>query len=221
MTFLRAVIRRENVDLLVLGTHGRGGLRKLVLGSVAEEVVRLAGCPVLTVGPNAPPAGSGEFRNILFATDFGPASTKAFPYALSLAENSQGKLVLLHAIPPAMPNPDLGPASYGPSSYAADEFIKWQRTMRDEGTKRLQKLLPTDAKLAPETECVTSDEFLPEAILDVAASHGTDLIVMGADRTSAPWVAAHTPWVHVHEVICKARCPVLTVACSTTEKAGA
>ena len=53
---LSSIIQSENTDLLVLGTHGRGGLKKLALGSVAEEALRLAPCPVLTIGPNVPPA---------------------------------------------------------------------------------------------------------------------------------------------------------------------
>jgi len=98
---LASVIQREKADLLVLGTRGRGGLKKLTLGSVAEEVLQLASCPVLTVGPHVPPADSGtvEFKRILFATDFGPASAKALPYALSLAVDYQAKLVLLHMMP--------------------------------------------------------------------------------------------------------------------------
>jgi hypothetical protein len=57
---LASLIQRENIDLLVLGTRGRGSLRKLVLGSVAEEVLRLAPCPVLTIGPHVPTADSAD-----------------------------------------------------------------------------------------------------------------------------------------------------------------
>src|SRR5271165_1481860 len=115
---LASVIQSEDIDLLVLGTRGRGGLKKLALGSVAEQVFRLAKCPVLTVGTHAP-ASSGrvQVRPILFATDFGPASAKAFPYALSLAQDYRAKLVLLHMVP-LMPVADLGPAACGPSAYA-------------------------------------------------------------------------------------------------------
>lgn len=209
---LASVMQREDVDLLVLGTRGRGGLKKLALGSVAEQVLRLAKCPVLTVGPHAQPAGSGtvEFRRILFATDFGPASTKAFSYALSLAEECQAKLVLLHMVPP-MPGPGAGPA-YGPSTYLAEEFMNWQRTTRAESTKKLQQMIPPKAKLALEPEYLAGMDFLPEGILSAAAAHKTDLIVMGANRTASPRVAAHMPWVLTHEVICHALCPVLTVS---------
>jgi nucleotide-binding universal stress UspA family protein len=213
---LARVVQLEKIDLLVLGTHGRGGLTKLVLGSVAEEVLRLAPCPVLTVGPHVPSAVSGansgtfEFRRILFATDFGPASANAFPYALSLAEENQAKLVLLHMVSP-MPATDLTPPVYGSSAYVAEEFMKWQRTMREKSTRKLRQLLPDDAKLAAEPECVVGTDFLPEGILDVAATHKTELIVMGANRTSSPRLAAHMPWALIHEVICQAKCPVLTV----------
>jgi len=210
---LASVIQRENVDLMVLGTRGRGGLKKLALGSVAEEVLRLAPCPVLTIGPHVPPAGSGtvEFRRILFTTDFGPASAKAFPYALSLAEDYQAKLVLLHMVPP-MPVTVPGPASYGPSAYAAEQFIAWQRTMRDESVRKLKELIPTTANLAARPEYVAATDFLPEGILDTATIHTIELIVMGANRTSSPWVAAHIPWDLTHEVIYRANCPVLTVS---------
>jgi nucleotide-binding universal stress UspA family protein len=209
---LASAIKHQDVDLLVLGTHGRGGLKKLALGSVAEEVLRLAPCPVLTIGPNVPQvSGPVEFKRILFATDFGPTSAKAFPYALSLAEDYQAQLVLVHMVPP-LQSPDLGPAAYGPSSYAAEEFTKWQRTMKDESTRKLRALLPPQTKLAAEPECVVGMDFLPEGILEIASVHRSELIVMGANRTSAPRVAAHMPWALTHEVLCHAHCPVLTVS---------
>jgi len=208
---LAEAIQREDVDLLVLGTRGRGGLKKLAVGSVAEEVLGLAPCPVLTVGPHVPPAASGtaEFRRILFATDFGPTSAKAFPYALSLAEDYGAKLTLLHIVPPAL-STDLGPAAYGPSGYASEEFTKW--TMRDESKRKLRELIPLDAKLAEEPEYVVGMDFLAEGILDMAAARSIELIVMGANRTVSPRVAAHIPWTLTHEIICNAACPVLTVS---------
>jgi nucleotide-binding universal stress UspA family protein len=210
---LNAVIQRENVDLLVLGTRGRGGLKKLALGSVAEEVLRLAPCPVLTIGPHVPAARSGavEFKRILFPTDFGPTSAQAFPYALSLVEDYQAKLVLLHMVSP-IPNLDSGPAAYAPSACAAERFIDWQRTMKGESERKLKELLPRKRKLAVEPECVVGMDFLPEGILVVAAVNKIELIVMGANRTPSPRLAAHIPWALVHEVLCRANCPVLTVA---------
>ncbi len=208
---LGSVIQRESVDLLVLGTHGRGGLKKLALGSVAEQVLRLAPCPVLTIGPHVPPASLGpvEFRRILFATDFGAAANKAFPYALSLAEDYRAKLVLLHMVPP-MPVADLGPAAYGPSCYAAEVYTNWQRATRDESMSKLRKLIPPGADLAAEPEYIAAMDFLPEGIPETAAACRIELIVMGANPTTSPRMAAHMPWALTHEVICRATCPVLT-----------
>ncbi len=210
---LASVIQREQVDLLVMGTRGRGGLKKLALGSVAEEVLRLAPCPVLTVGPNVPAADSAPtgFRRILFATDLGPTSAKAFPFALSVAEDYQAKLVLVHMVPP-IPISDFGPPSYCPGPYAAESLAKWEETARDESATALRKLLPPDAKLAAEPEYVVGIDFVPEGILQASAARKVELIVMGAFRTSSPRMSAHMPWALAHEVICHAQCPVLTVS---------
>jgi universal stress protein A len=81
-----SVINESDVDLLVLGTRGRGGLSKLALGSVAEELLRLAPCPVMTFGPKADVASSLHgpgFHSILFATDCGPGSIAALPLTLA------------------------------------------------------------------------------------------------------------------------------------------
>ena len=71
-------IDKRHIDLIVLGMHGRGGIKKLVLGSVAEEIVNCAPCPVLTVGPHVPPKLTSELelQRILCATDLQPASLK-------------------------------------------------------------------------------------------------------------------------------------------------
>ncbi len=202
---LSSVICSENIDLLVLGTHGSGGLTKLVLGSVTEQVLRLASCPVLTVGPHiSPPVRDrADFHRILFATDLGPASAKALPYALSLAEDCQAELILLHVVPP-MPVLDIGSMAY-----TGDEIADWQARAREESTKRLKDLIPNDTKLkAP--ECITVIDFLPEGILGTAKIHAADLIVMGVNPTLSARIAAHIPWTVIHEVVSEATCPVLT-----------
>lgn len=214
---LASAIQHENVDLLVLGTRGRDGLKKVALGSVAEAVFRQAECPVLTVGPNVPRADPHhEFQRILFATDFGPASDKALPYALSLAESYRARLIVLHLLPP-MPIPDVGPAAYCPGTYICDDLVKWQKAVRQESEKKLKALISAEHKLAAEPEYVIGLDLLPEGILEVAAKHNIGLIVMGVNRTRSPRVAAHIPWAIAHEVLCRAHCPVLTI--SNGEKA--
>jgi nucleotide-binding universal stress UspA family protein len=209
---LSSIIQDEHTDLLVLGTHGRGGLKKLVLGSVAEEVLRRAACPVLTIGPDVPPADTGkaEFKTILFATDFGSASAKAFPYALSLAEDCQAQLILVHVVPPTTVA-DIGPGVYGPGIYLAQELTEWQAAKQKESLRKLKELVPPHANLGNQPEYVVSLDPLPEGILETAAARHADLIVMGANPVAAARAAAHIPWALTHEIICGAKCPVLTV----------
>ena len=86
------------MDLLVIGTTGRTGLGKVLLGSVAEEAIRESSCPVLAVGPRAPSDENVHVQNILYATDFSTDSLLAAPYALSFAEKFRARLSLLHVI---------------------------------------------------------------------------------------------------------------------------
>src|SRR5262249_37138071 len=85
---------------IVVGTNGRQGIGKFLLGSAAEEIVRRANCPVLTVGPECPAAPQGEaaFRKVLYATDFGDSAPAAAAYAVALAQEHQAHLTLLHVI---------------------------------------------------------------------------------------------------------------------------
>src|ERR1700758_1648347 len=92
--------REHAIDLVVLGTHGRTGAAKLLLGSVAEEIFRTVECPVLTVGPQANfcPDRSGKFHQVLFATNFSSDSREAAACAVSLALESEAHLTMMHVI---------------------------------------------------------------------------------------------------------------------------
>jgi nucleotide-binding universal stress UspA family protein len=190
---LSDLIRRHDIDLVVLGTHGRQGLKKLVLGSAAEQIFRLAPCPVLTVGPKAvrPSVQFENWKRILFATDFSAGSLKALPYALSMAEENNAQLMLLHAIP-------LVP-------------VQQQDDVREGARRRLEKLVPPDAADWCNPEYVVRFEFPADGILKVAQEHQADLIVMGVRATASPRTSSHLPWATAYEVVCHAHCPVLTV----------
>jgi len=209
---LRSVTQHEVADLLVLGTHGRGGLKKLALGSVAEEVLRLASCPVLTVGPKAilPSADSVQFKTVLFATDFGSACAKAFRYALSFAENCKAQLILLHIADPIRTiNVGLEPLDLG--GYLQNELAGSQAEMREQSARKLWKLIPSDARLAVVPKYMVETGFQAEGILNASATYKADLIVMGANEVRSPRFASHIPWAVTHQVLCEARCPVLTL----------
>jgi len=186
------VIHGHSVDLIVLGTHGKHGLKKLVLGSAAEQIFRKASCPVLTIGPHVqkPPADGALFKQIILATDFSAGSLRALPFALSLAEENQAHLILLHVMP-------LVP-------------LREQEKVAAGTGERLAKLIPREAADWCRPDCVVRFEFPAEGILTLAESQQADLIVMGVHK-AAPVAASHLPWAIAYEVVCHATCPVLTV----------
>ncbi|MGA3317671.1 MAG: universal stress protein [Candidatus Korobacteraceae bacterium] len=188
---LSRLVSDQNIDLIVMGTHGSGGIDKLMLGSTAEKVVRHAPCPVLTVGPRVRLLSLESFSNILYATDFSSGSLRALNYALSLAEEDRAELTMLHVI-------ESLPVSDG-------EFVEWKR--RD--CERLRQLVPTgiDLPSQPEMEVEVGDPA--EEIVRLADARNAELIVMGSHPSGA--VSTHLPWTTLHHVLQHAHCPVLTV----------
>jgi nucleotide-binding universal stress UspA family protein len=108
------VAREESVDLVVVGTHGRTGFGRILLGSIADRVVRVAPCPVLTVRPR--PAGTAApvaITRVLFATDFSPSARAAWPWAVAIAEAASAELDLLHVTAQPVPDRHLAPDVIG------------------------------------------------------------------------------------------------------------
>jgi nucleotide-binding universal stress UspA family protein len=187
------LVDRYQVDLLVAGTHAREGLKRILLGSMAEQIFRQARCPVLTVGPHVEAEGAAaKMRHILYATDFSAGSLHALPYALSLAQENQADITLLHLVQ-AMP--ELPPS--------------YEERMVQDSYRRLHELLPPDVELWCKPKFRVEYGFPVEAILKVAAEQCSSLIVMGVHHAGA--AASHAPWAVVHRVVCHAPCPVLTV----------
>jgi nucleotide-binding universal stress UspA family protein len=88
----------QDVDLIVIGTHGRRGVRHLLIGSVAEEVVRMADRPVLTVRQTKDEPEYRPIERIVVPTDFSEHAEVALSYAKRLAEPTGARLYLLHAV---------------------------------------------------------------------------------------------------------------------------
>ena len=114
-------------DLLVVGSHGRSGFERLLLGSVTEKIIRKAACPTLVVprlGPDRAPEEPVQFRRILCPVDFSDASMHALRYTLSLAEQAGGaEMTLLHVIevPPEL---RANPLAEGFDISPAIEFLR-------------------------------------------------------------------------------------------------
>jgi nucleotide-binding universal stress UspA family protein len=207
---LSAIIGERQVDLVVLGTHGRGGLKKLVLGSVAEEVFRRATCPVLTVGPHISDGARAEGTGapVLFATDFSSGSEHALPYAVSLARTAGSPLVLVHAVSSAL---TAMPASM--DSVAVDPRVAAEIITEIESAARRQlgELLTEEEARELKAEYVVESASAPELILRIAEKRQAGIIVMGAHQASAHSLTSHLPWATASEVVRAASCPVLTV----------
>lgn len=195
------LVRKHGIDLIVIGTGGRKGLGKLLLGSVAEEIFRHAECPVLTVGPHATRWEiDGNLQHILFATDFGPESLHGLPYALSLAEENRARLTLLHVAPePGITLPEPGPGTMpvlDPGEVTASI------------EKQLRALIPEGTQLWHEPEYRVQFGSPAEMIVRIAAQT-VDMIVLGVKRPGV--LTKHLSQGVAYKVVCEAPCPVLSV----------
>jgi nucleotide-binding universal stress UspA family protein len=197
---LSRLLREHAIDLLVVGTHGRTGVQKMLMGSIAERIFRQALCPVLSVGPNVPTGRDDKivFGHILFATNFGEESIAALPYALSLAEENQAELTLLHVVEqPAAGIIDLG-------------------DVKVSLTRQLQELVPPEAEVWCHVECLVGfgRQFArpAERIVDIARDGAADLIVLGVRPAHAALGSVtHLSHSTAQHVVAHSTCPVLTV----------
>lgn len=160
-------VEAQEIDLVVMGTHGRRGAQRLLLGSVTEEVVRKASCPVLTVRTDAEETSSQGVRRILVPVDFSDASKMAVRHAKELAQPDEAQLDLLHVLEQVV-----YPSAYGvdPAHLATQEVLgRVEKSLgdiarEDAGYDRVQ----TSVKVG----------YAPLTILDYAEDNEIDLIVI-------------------------------------------
>ncbi len=192
---LLGMVNQNGIELLIAGTHGRRGLKKLLLGSVAEELFRMAPCPVLTVGPKTSGTSSSDVQlsHILYPVEFVPDTSQAAAYAVSLAEEYHAKLTFMKVFEEMVPSPE--------------EKAQIQEPVR----QWLNDHVPAESDLPERTSFELGFGRAAEAILKFASERGVDLIVMNVRRLD-PVMAAHLPEPDTaYEVVSAAPCPVLTV----------
>ncbi len=190
---IRQVVADKRIDLVVLGTHGRGLLHKLMVGSVAEEVYRTVKCPVLTIGPEVSPQplACQKFWRIVFATDFSDGSLHALPYALMFAQEHHCKVTFLHVI-----------------SQVGTLPLDTGDTLVRESAARLKELVPETMEGATLEFAAQFGSPGPD-IVRLATEMEADLVVMGVH--AGHHATSHLPWTVASHVLAHARCPVLTV----------
>ncbi|HEX5167381.1 MAG TPA: universal stress protein [Thermomicrobiales bacterium] len=195
-----AQAKTSRADLVVIGSHGRGGVQRLVLGSVAEKVLRLATCPVLTVrrGVRLVRRSRSPFETILCPTDFSAAANKAVAYAKRLAQEADAKLILMAAV--EWPFGD---------EVASGAVAELQKSIASNANDALMRLLPRPASNGPRAQAIVAVGKASAAIVKVARARSADLIVMGVSGRGALDVAILGSTTH--HVIRDGACPVLTV----------
>ena len=193
-------------DLIVMGTHGASGFERLLLGSVTEKVLRRAPCPVLTVprGVEAPgePVTAPAFRTIVCGTDFSEASTRAFEYALSLAQEAGGRLVLVHVLE-SLPEEE-------PRFSSHFNVPEVRRLLEHDARTSLEAMVSEQARTWCDVEAVIGHGKAGRELLRAATASHADLIVVGVHGRSAADLALFGSTTEY--VLRRAPCPVLSVS---------
>jgi len=201
---LAALIQKHEIDLVVTGSHRHGSSLKPSIGAVAGEILAHATCAVLTVPPSIPrddEAGAPVLRNVLFATDFGPAAQRTAAFALALAREHGARLTILHIIEDNLQNRPVAAAETRPAPPSAHT---------------LAELALPAAESCLTAECRSSSSRLAREILAHARKSKADLLVMDAECRKTP-AADAVPSISLG-VILKAHCPVLTMRVPPTTR---
>jgi len=196
---IAASVRQFQADRILLGTRGRGKASKLLLGSVAEQVLRSVNLPVITVGPEAHlPVGSSDHEKVvLHATTLRETSRPSAALACRLAASRGAKLVLLHVLPPK------------------DEMKRQglptdlESTVMHQLCELVANITADEANLAVPVEPLVAHGNPSIEILAASAELHANVIVLGAMQHSAlqNLTRDHT----IYRVLAHARCPVLTM----------
>jgi nucleotide-binding universal stress UspA family protein len=189
------------IDMLVMGSHGRSGVTRMLLGSVAERVIRQAPCPAMIVPARAhdvAPEEAVRFQSILCPVDFSDNSLLAAEYAINLAEEADARLRLLHVVP-TLPELD-----------ELESSLQHVRTLiYTDRQQRLDALIPANASSYCSAVSAVRTGVVHREILAAAAEQSSDLIVLGAHGRGG--LDAMFFGSNAARVARAANCPVLVV----------
>ena len=189
---VQRAVRDYDIDLAVVGTHGRTGLMRLLMGSLAEELFRNLSCPVLTVGPHLArrfehPEG---IKNIVCATDLSPESHIVFPLVASLAAEYRAGIVLVHVIP------------------SQEALSSKGMVLAGQRRAEIRRIFCGDVDPRCAFEVVVDFGEPAERILSCAKEHQADLIAFGVRQAGD--ATTHFRHTVAYKVALESECPVLT-----------
>jgi nucleotide-binding universal stress UspA family protein len=190
---LLTLIEQGGLDLVVLGTHSKSDLKRFVMGSTAETIMRTATRPVLTIGPRVKPLAPRNplFRSIVYATDFSLHSSRAVAFAKDLTQDSGAHLYLCHVL------------------QKSEGGAERQAAVDHSFLTKLERFELQNSRDWCTTESVLEHGAAAQGILDLAAKIHADLIVLGPHKSS--FMLIHVEHGITLDVIANAECPVLTV----------
>ncbi|MDZ7271703.1 MAG: universal stress protein [candidate division KSB1 bacterium] len=191
----------KRIDLIVMGTHGRRGLGRLFLGSVAEEVVRHASCPVLTVRGKDKARKPRPLKHILVPVDYSPHALLALRYAMELAQPTQARVHLLHVV-----EETVHPAFYATGKTSIFDFVP---DIRRRSMQAMRELVAKAKGPETKTALHVAEGRAAGEIVTWCETHPVDLLVIATHGLTG---LEHLLLGSVTErVVRTAPCPVFTV----------
>jgi nucleotide-binding universal stress UspA family protein len=192
----------ERANLIVIGTHGRSGFERWVLGSVTERLLRVAPVPLLTVPPRVEETDSGRpmsIDRIICPLDFGPSSVRALDQAVSLAERTGASVTAVHVV-------DL---SSGAPEPIRRELLEYRARRFEEGRRQLVEAIPETVRRRAKVNELVLVGKPHEEIVRLASDRQADLVVMGVQGRGVMEMLFLGSTAN--QVVRQAPCPVLTV----------
>jgi nucleotide-binding universal stress UspA family protein len=185
-------VHQSHIDLAIVSTHGRTGLKHLLLGSVAEELFRNLPCPVLTIGPKMARqfGATSEIKEILFPTDLSYESGAVFPHLAAVAAEYKSHMTLLHVVP----------RSHGRNSTDGEQSESLRQAMH--------RMFCAQIDPRCEGKLIVEAGDPVERILAHARADNVDLIGFGTRKAGE--ISTHFRNTVPYRVLLEAECPVLT-----------
>jgi len=188
--------RSEKIDLIAMPTHGYGGFRRLLIGSVTAKVLHDIACPVLTGVhmKEEPAAKPAEFSNVLCAIDLGPQSSDVLKWASQLATDFRAQFGIVHAVPPLSPGIELLLSG------------EWRMKVASLARKDVETLLSGIGRAA--AGVYIQEGEVAKTVCSFAKVAGADLLVIG--RGPRDGRAGRLP-THAYAIIRQSPCPVISI----------